>query len=220
MSWKRRLGLDRRGLIATAVLMIPMAAYASPGLAPWGWHGRIGRYDVYTIAPPDPALCAALARSDELLAASPIDDRTVRPTLYLTDGGWRWHLYTLGSGAFGVTRTMLGDSFINRSDIAGNAVFAHGYRRSLSGVVAHETTHLLVKHRIGLVAAMRQAAWVREGYADHVAQESTLESEEVARLRFEGSKDPAIFYHDARKRVEAALIRGSSVDELLAGGTS
>jgi hypothetical protein len=202
------------------VLAIPAAAYAAPSLAPWGWHGRVSGYEVYAETPPDSALHGELARAEQLLATSPLDDARVRPTLFLTDGGWRWRFYTLNSGAFAVTRQLLGQSIVNRSDIAADLVFARDRQRHLSGVIAHETTHMLVRHHVGMLAAMRMPAWVREGYAEHVAQETTLQDDEVAAMRYQGSKDPAIFYHAARKRVEAALFRGVSIDELLAGRES
>jgi len=216
MTLRRILGFDRRGLIALAVLAVPAAAMARPSLLPWGWHGQVGRFDVYAETPPAPRLQDELARSAALLATSPIDDPALRPTLYLTDGGWRWHLLALSQGnAFAITRTMLGGTVVNRSDAAADAVFARGYRRTLSGVVAHETVHVLQYERLGFAGFARLPVWVKEGYADHVAQESTLSDADVARLRAQGRDDPAIFYHDARHRVADALAHGESVDQLL-----
>jgi hypothetical protein len=207
-------------LIAAALLAVPAAAMARPSLLPWGWHGQVGRFDVYAEAVPAPDLQTELARSAALLSTSPMDDPAVHPTLYLTDGGWRWHLLALTQGgSFAVTRTMLGGTIVNRSDVAHDAVYARGYRRTLSGVVAHETTHVLQRERLGLAHYGRLPAWIREGYADYVAQESTLSDADVARLRAQGRDDPAIFYRDARLRVADALAHGESVDQLL-GSTS
>lgn len=216
MTLRRWLGFDRRGLIALALVALPAAAVAKPGILPWGWHGQVGRFDVYAEAPPAPRLQHELARSAALLVTSPIDDPALRPTLYLTDGGWRWYLLALTQGgAFAVTRPMLGGTVVNRSDATQDAVFARGYRRTLSGVVAHETVHVLQRERLGLAGFARLPVWVREGYADYVAQESTLSDADVARLRAQGRDDPAIFYHDARHRVSDALAHGESVDQLL-----
>jgi hypothetical protein len=221
MSLRRRLGLDARGLAIAAILAVPATAYAKPSLLPWGWHGEIGRYDVYAATPPDPRLSAELARAGQLVAASPIDDRAIRPTLYLTDGGWRWRFLSLAQGdAFGLTRAEFAVTILNRSDTAQDAIFARGYRRTLSGVVAHETTHVLQRRRLGLIGYGRMPAWIKEGYADYVARESTLSDADVARLRRDGRSDPAIFYHDARLRVADALAHGESVDQLLASGES
>jgi hypothetical protein len=212
---RRWLGLDRRGLIALALLAMPATAIAKPSLLPWGWHGQVGRFDVYAETPPPPRLQDELARSAALLSASPIDDPALRPTLYLTGGGWRWHLLALGqSDAFAITRPIAG-TIVNRSDVRNDAVLARGYRRTLSGVAAHETVHMLQRERLGLVGFVRMPRWVKEGYADYVARESTLSDADVARLRAQGRDDPAIFYHDARARVANALAHGESVDRLL-----
>lgn len=211
------LGLNRTGLAALGLLSLPAAAYAAPSLAPWGWHGEVGGFEVYADAPPTPALASDLQRAERLLAASPIDDPRARPTLYLTDGGWRWAFYAARSGGFAVTRALIATSIFNRSDVASDRIYtADGRQRRLSGVVAHETVHLLQRRRVGLIAYVRMPAWVREGYADHVAQESSLDDAAVDRLRAAGrSSDPAIFYRAARLRVERQLANGESVDALL-----
>jgi len=217
-------GLNRTGLIAAGMLLVPAAAYAAPNLAPWGWHGEVGQFEVYADAPPPPALLSDLQRAERLLAVSPIDDPRARPAIYLTDGGWRWAFYSARSGGFAVTRVLTATSIFNRSDIADDHIYtADGRQRSLSGVVAHETVHLLQRRHVGLFAYVRMPAWVREGYADHVAQESSLDDAAIDRLRAAGrSDDPAIFYRKARMRVERALANGMSTDSLLLqhGGTT
>jgi len=54
--------------------------------------------------------------------------------------------------------------------------------RSLSGVLAHETTHLLVRRRIGYWRNLTAPTWKKEGYAEYVAGGSTLSYEEGVRL--------------------------------------
>jgi hypothetical protein len=209
------------GAALLAAISIPAIGFAAPSLLPWGWHGEIGRFDVYTMNPPGPRLTTELTHAQNLLATSPIDDTAVRPTLYLTDGGWRWRMLALANfKAFAVTRPAFGDTVFNRSDIDADQIFARGYRRTLSGTVAHETTHVLQRRRIGFLRFALLPTWIKEGYADYVAQESTLSDADVARLRAQGRSDPAIFYHDARKRVADALAHGESVDQLLTSGES
>ena len=124
---RRLLGLDRFGAIAAAILGIPVAAYATPSFGFWGWHGHVGRFDVYAETPPSPELWSEVARAEHLIAASPLNDPAVRPTLCLTDGGWRWRFHAVGlSGSFGQTRPLDGATFINRSDVAHDAVYARG----------------------------------------------------------------------------------------------
>jgi hypothetical protein len=65
---------------------------------------------------------------------------------------------------------------------------------------------------------VRQPRWRVEGYCDHVAQESALSDEDVARLAANGESHPALLYYRGRKRVEAELAaNGGSVDALFIG---
>lgn len=101
---------------------------------------------------------------------------------------------------------MVSDAVIlNRSDIARDSVSSLYGTRSLSGVIAHERTHIMVRRHLGLVAGVRLPRWISEGYADHVAGESRLTAAQATQLRAEGSTDPGIFYFESRQRVEAAL---------------
>jgi hypothetical protein len=166
-------------------------------------------------------MARVLARADARLATSPLFDAPVGTRVFLTDGGWRWRLLALtSSNSLGFTRPasdLVSDAVIlNRSDIARNRIStAYGFR-SLSGVIAHERSHIMVRRYLGLVAGVQLPRWISEGYADHVAGESTLSAEQVARLRLEGKRPTAIFYYDARRRVEATLAaNGGDVDALL-----
>ena len=179
---------------------------------------------IYADAPIDRAAVArVLARADARLQTSPLYREPVGTRVFLTDGGWRWRVLALTtSGAVGFTRPwsdIVSDAVIlNRSDLARDRVSSRYGTRSISGVIAHERTHIMVRRHLGLVDGIRLPRWISEGYADHVAGESTLSAERVAELRAEGSDHPAIFYFEARQRVEAALAaNGGDVEALLRG---
>lgn len=179
---------------------------------------------VYAEAPIDRAAVArVLARADARLMTSPLYGEPVGTRVFLTNGGWRWRLLALTtSGAVGFTRPwsdIVSDAVIlNRSDVERDRVTSVYGSRSVSGVIAHERTHIMVRRHLGLVGGVTLPRWISEGYADHVAGESTLSAERVAQLRAEGSDHPAIFYFEARRRVEAALAtNGGDVEALLRG---
>ena len=46
--------------------------------------------------------------------------------------------------------------------------------RSLSGVIAHEITHLLIRKKFGYWRNLTMPTWKKEGYAEYVAGGSTL----------------------------------------------
>jgi hypothetical protein len=109
---------------------------------------------------------------------------------------------------------------INRTDAEHDRVEtgrAVGGVRTLSGVIAHESTHLLERVHFGQVKSLGFPAWKFEGYADYVAQEGSLSDADAAKLRREGRDHPALVYYDGRKRVEAALKGGETVDQLFLG---
>lgn len=197
---------------------------AAPQLLAFPHVATIGATRVYAEAPIDRvAIAQVLQRADARVATSPLHAGPVGTRVFLTDGGWRWRLLALtASDTIGFTRPLsdvVSDAVIlNRSDIRRDSISSRYGSRSLSGVIAHERTHIMVRRHLGLIDGVRLPRWISEGYADHVAGESTLSAAEVARLRAEGSDHPAIFYYHARRRVEAVLTaNGGDVDALLRG---
>jgi hypothetical protein len=68
--------------------------------------------------------------------------------------------------------------FINEADVAKDLVFrkAPAYnQRSLSEVVAHEVTHLLIREKFGYVKNITMPAWKKEGYSEYVSGGTTLD---------------------------------------------
>lgn len=197
---------------------------AAPQLLAFPHVATVGSTRVYAETPIDRAAVAQLlARADARLATSPLYREPVGTRVFLTDGGWRWRLVALTSGtSLGFTRPLsdlVSDAVVlNRSDVARDRIATPFGGRSLSGVIAHERTHIMVRRHLGPLAGIALPGWISEGYADHVAGESTLDAAKVAALRAAGRDHPAIFYFEARRRVEAALAaNGGDVDAVLRG---
>ena len=222
-GWRHsRLG---RLVQAMALLLVVLlvTTTAAPQLLAWPYSAEIGRTRIYSETPIPPQMRDLLARSDALLARSRIKEPGLERSLFLTDGGWRWNLLALTShGAFALRRPFRDAIIVNASDVAADRVengAPVGGVRSLSGVIAHETTHVLVAHHLGEVRAFLLPRWKSEGYADYVANESSLGDGDYARLHANGASRPAMFYYEARRRVAAALRRnGGNVDTLFDGG--
>jgi len=221
-GWRRsRLG---RVVQATLLFLVALIATttAAPQLLAWPYSAEIGNTRIYSERPIPPQMRILLARSDALLARSPIREPGLQRSVFLTDGGWRWKLLALtSSGAFALRRPFRDAIIVNESDVAADRVengAPVGGVRSLSGVIAHETTHLLVAHRLGEARAFLLPGWKSEGYADYVANESSLSDGDYARLHANGASRPAMFYYEARRRVAAALRRnGGDVERFLGG---
>ncbi len=205
--------------LLTLVIALVGVIYA-PLLLAFPYKQSVGPITVYSETPIMPALETDMTKADALLAESPIWQPNAHRDIYLTQGGWRWRLLALQSGgAFAFRRPFTNAIVVNRSDMNGDRVSngrAIGGVRTLSGVLAHETTHLMVALHIGEVRAAMLPAWKKEGYPDFVAHESSLSDGEALRLRASGEHPIALDYYDYRRQVTAALAHnGNSVDRLL-----
>ncbi len=218
-GWRRRLIGGR----INAALGICGVAFATllyvPAVLAFPYRTQIGTTSVLSERPVDPHIGAVLTRADRLLAASPLNRPGLHRQVVLTDGGWRWRVLALSaSGAFALRRPFSSVLVVNRNDVASDRVFNPApvaNERSLSGAIAHETMHLLVARHLGEWGAAFLPTWKLEGYADHVAQESSVRAGDEARIRAIDPHAPALVYYDGRRRVAAELAsNGGSVDRL------
>jgi len=138
-------------------------------------------FKIYSRQPLDQNIYAVLDKVQARLAKSEINNGEVRPKVFLTNN---FTLYSalsiyIGGNSFGKGYPVLPISnvFINKSDTATDLVFRDApanNQRSLSGVIAHEVTHLLIRKRFGYWRNLTMPAWKKEGYAEYVAGGSTL----------------------------------------------
>lgn len=212
----------RVGLMIGAPLLLLASPLIAPQLLAFPHYAEAGNSRVWSETPIDQAaLERVMARAEALVSASPISrDREPR-RIFLTEGGWRWlWLSNTSRGAFALTRFAGQNLIVNRADLAADRVVNNrtvGGSRKLSSVMAHEITHGVLLHHFGAIKMMGQPRWRVEGYCDHIAQESALTPEDVARIEARHEKHPALLYYHGRKRVEAALAaHGGSVDALFA----
>lgn len=183
-------------------------------------HVRIvGTTPVYSESAIPDEIEGVIGRANTLVGTSPLftPDILSRP-VYLTNGGLRWRLLTLNSTALAISRPPTETIVVNRSSISTDQVWNSVDSfpaRDLSGVIAHERTHGLIRRRFGLLGSRLYPVWVVEGYCDHVSGSGSMSDETAARLIAEGRRTPGLFYYESRKRVERELdANGGSVDEL------
>ena len=123
-------------------------------------------------------------------------------------------------GAFAFSPPLTGGIVVNRSSLAEDAVWADravGGRRTLAGILAHESCHEMERRHFGLASDWTKPVWLREGYCDYVAQESSLSDADYAALRARSVNHPAMAYLEGRRRVAAELAaNGGNVDALFA----
>ena len=200
-----------------------IAARIFPQLLWFQHYQKSGQFEVWSESPIDRGkLDSVLSEAQRLAATSPYYRQSKTRRVFLTSGGWRWHWLALqSSGAFAISMPVRENIVINRSStregLAWNGRTVGGVRR-LGPLIAHEDCHGMLRDRFGLIVDFRLPAWLREGYCDHVAQESSLSDAAYADLQQRREYHPALPYYEGRKRVEAVLAaNGNNVDALFAG---
>lgn len=204
----------------TVLFIIGAVPLAVPQLLAFPYKAEIGGHILYAETPiPEAEAVAILDEAAARIATSPLAVEPETRRIFLTNGGWRWHWLAAGSSdAFAISRPILETIVVNRSDIRANHVTNGaeiGGVRSLSGVIAHEVAHGMIRRRFGVASDRLYPGWLIEGYADHVAGESSLDEADLAALAESGEDHPALRYYHGRRRVEAILRgNGESVDSL------
>lgn len=141
-------------------------------------------FRVYSREPLDPTIHAVLDRAEAKLSASGINDHRLQPRIFISDSHRLYALLGLyvGHDSFAKSYALLptNNVFVNKADVTQDLVFRDApsdRARSLSGVLAHEVTHLLVRERFGYLKNLAMPAWKREGYAEYVAGGTLLDQE-------------------------------------------
>ena len=80
--------------------------------------------------------------------------------------------------AYGINNPISQNIFLTKSSISGNYILRNGdenNKYSLSGVIAHETVHSLLRNELGLLKYKLLPLWKNEGYCDFIANESSFD---------------------------------------------
>lgn len=146
-------------------------------------------FTVYSREPLTQDVQMMLDKVEQRLSTSPLNTTDVKPKILLTNSHRLYSFLSLytGGNSFGKGFSLLPTSnvFINKADVGHDLVYrnaATNNQRSLSGVVSHEVTHLLIRNRFGYVKNFTMPAWKKEGYSEYVGGGSTLDQETGVRL--------------------------------------
>lgn len=146
-------------------------------------------FTVYSREPLDQNVHALLDKVEQRVATSPLNTTDLKPKIFLTNSHTLYSGLSLniGGNSFGKAFPLLPTTnvFINKTDVGQDLVFRKApanNQRSLSGVVSHEITHLLIRNRFGYLRNFTMPAWKKEGYSEYIAGESTLDYETGVRL--------------------------------------
>jgi hypothetical protein len=208
-----------RQFVYFALFMMLVSPLFAPQLLAFPFVANVGQHRVYSEVPPQSDVLRDVAAADSLAGQSPLSEARADQRIFLTNGGWRWTwLAAIQRGSFAISRPVTEPIVINqvRGSFVVNGAKIAG-RRSLSGTIAHEITHGLIRAHYGVMADRLYPSWLIEGYCDYVAGGGSLSDAEARALIAAKQNHPALVYWTGRKRVEAELARnGGSVDALFA----
>jgi len=165
-------------------------------------------FKVYARQPLHENITRVLDSAEERLKKSPIYDESAKEKIFFSDTfGFYTFQYPVSRNSFASTLPGIGNVRINKSDIGGDTVFrdtGSNNRRTLSGVIAHEITHNLIRNRFGLISSfIKLPKWKDEGYCEYIAGETTLSFEEGVRRWKENPNDSSKYdyfkYHQMVK---------------------
>jgi hypothetical protein len=151
-------------------------------------------FKVYAREPLGENIKSVLEAADARLAKSPIYDGETTERIFISD---TYAFYTFLSPfqrkAFANTMPTVGNIRVGVIDANRDLVFRDSpddNQRSLSGVIAHEVTHNLIRRRFGLISSYTSLpSWKDEGYCEYVAGETTISFEEGKRRWKENPHD-------------------------------
>jgi hypothetical protein len=145
-----------------------------------------GNFKVYSRGPFDQGIYKVLDDAEARLSKSTIYDRDVSRRVFLAPGhGMYAFLSNKAFRSFANSVPMVDNILINKSDVAHDLVFLdrpEHNRRSLSGVIAHEVTHLFIRKKVGVLRASLMATWKNEGYCEYIAGDTTITFQEGVAL--------------------------------------
>jgi hypothetical protein len=138
-----------------------------------------GSIDVLSDEPIPGSAGAVVSLAVSRIRRSPLFDATRSYPVYVCNTRWRWNYFSGFNGRGRAFQTPLGRAvFTRRAHWDSNQLAGPDGRdgpRSLDVYIAHEVTHMMVADHLGIVAARRLPAWLREGYAEYVARRDSFD---------------------------------------------
>ena len=140
---------------------------------------------IYSRSPLPPAAAECATRAAALVQQSELAVPGRHERVFVCNSPWLFRLFNPRSpGAFAVRISLTGRVFVADADFQSDTARRSSpdfNTRKLSSVMAHEITHGLIRHRLGLWRGTLLPDWVDEGYCEYVARESSFPEAEGLR---------------------------------------
>ncbi|MDR0367995.1 MAG: hypothetical protein LBH82_02490 [Bacteroidales bacterium] len=124
---------------------------------------------------------SVLDKSIELLSQSELFNSEFKQKIYVCNTYAQFFFFAPGSRtAFGTNYPLSQNIILTKSSFADNLIVRNGNdnnKRTLSGAIAHESTHSLLENKLGLVKYKLFPKWKNEGYCEFISKESSYNEE-------------------------------------------
>ncbi|HEY9621534.1 MAG TPA: hypothetical protein V6C78_14325 [Crinalium sp.] len=182
----------RTGQALSGLVLLYVTLYTFPQLLfPYSYSAQ--GVTVYARSPLPPEASIRIAEIVKLIDRSELVGAGRSERIFVCNRPWLFRLLSpMSSGAFAYSLPVTNNVFVANADLVHNV--AHSAvptfnTRSFSAVAAHEITHGLISHRVGLFYSL--PTWVIEGYCDYIAHESSFPEAQGLRLIAAGKQDPS-----------------------------
>jgi hypothetical protein len=150
-------------------------------------------FKVYSRENLDENIYKVLDDAETRLSKSTIYDAEISRRVFLTNShSFYAFLSNKAFRSFANSVPVIDNILINKSDAANDLVYLNrpeNNKRSLSGVIAHEVTHLFIRKKLGNLSGLTLPTWKREGYCEYIAGDTTITFEEGIRRWKENPND-------------------------------
>ena len=190
------------GLFAAYFLTIAFPQYL------FAYETSQGNVHVYSQQPLDENIGRVLDSAQARLVRSEIYNGDKERRVFLTGShGFYTFFSNKAYRSFANSVPLFNNILVNRSDVAADRVYLDRpirNNRSLSGVIAHEITHLLIRERYGVARSVLSIpTWKNEGYCEYIAVDTTITFEDGVKLWREDPQDDSKYayfkYHQMVK---------------------
>ncbi len=192
----------------TLLLVVYLILLFFPEIA-FGNKVQYKSFIIYSHSQVDRKIFTILDRAESLIDSSELHKiKTGKNKLYLCNSFIEYFFFApTQKGAFACNNPLTGKILISKSNILQNYVERNDSEnnfRTLSGTIAHEVTHSLMKKHLGFIRYIQLDTWINEGYSDFIAKESSFDYKNGMTLlcNYENSSQASFKYFKYRLYIE------------------
>lgn len=149
-----------------------------PNLSFYRHHVSYKQFSIYADVEINNAIYNILDEVEVKLKNSEIYDSKLTFKIFISSDFKPYSIFSPSQkNAFAAAYPIINNIFISKTDIENNLVQRNANEdneRTLSSVIAHEITHILIEEEIGIKANSKLETWKKEGYCEYISGESRL----------------------------------------------